>query len=186
MSGYTRRTFSFAALAALPLLAACGNGPGSTGGQKIDARVDATINYMHQQFPQTLDLTQKSVGMLVMPLQTEVGFGIGGTYGRGALRVNGATVDYYSSTAANIGLQVGAQQYAHVLFFMTQEALDDFRHSYGWALGADVEYVFSDKGETLRAESNTGLSPIVAIVFGQAGLKIGASLEGVKYNRIIP
>jgi len=121
-----------------------------------------------------------------MPLQTEVGFGVGGGYGRGALRVNGASVDYYSSTFANVGLQFGAQQYAHVLFFMTQDALEDFRRGPGWALGADVEYVFSDVREGLRAESTTGLAPVIAIVFGQAGLKLGATLEGIKYSRIIP
>ncbi|MGR3320610.1 MAG: lipid-binding SYLF domain-containing protein [Pseudooceanicola sp.] len=186
MSSLSRRTFAFSALAALPLLAACGNGVGSNGAQTVDARVDATLNHMYQRYPATRDLAAKASGMLVMPVITEAGLGIGGGYGQGALRVNGATVDYYSATAANIGLQIGVQQYAHVLFFMTQDALEDFRRGKGWALGADVEYVFNDQGEVLRAESTTGMAPVVAIVFGQAGAKIGASLEGVKYSRIIP
>ncbi|MDF1855766.1 YSC84-related protein [Pseudooceanicola sp.] len=186
MNRFTRRGFTLAGLAALPALAACSNAVGSRGGETLDARVDATIEHMYRTIPSSRELADKSMGMLVMPLQTEVGVIIGGGYGKGALRVNGATIDYYSSTHANFGLQFGAQQYAHVLFFMTQDALDSFRHSRGWALGADVEYVFNDAGENLRAESTTGLAPIVAVVFGQAGLKIGASLEGVKYNRIIP
>lgn len=182
----SRRAFAAAALAALPLLAACGNGIGSRGAEDIDGRVDATLNYMYSEFPATRGLAQKSSAMLVMPVITEVGLGLGGGYGRGALRVGDVSLDYYSATAANVGLQIGAQQYAHVLFFMTDDALEQFRRSRGWALGADVEYVFNNQGETLRAESTTGMSPIVAIVFGQAGAKIGASLEGVKYNRIIP
>ncbi|MGR3453027.1 lipid-binding SYLF domain-containing protein [Pseudooceanicola sp.] len=186
MSSFSRRTFAVAALAALPFLAACDNSVGANGAQTVDARVDATLSYMYNEFPGTRDLAAKSAGMLIMPLITEVGFGLGGGYGRGALRVNGATVDYYSAAAANVGLQFGAQQYAHVLFFMTQGALEDFRRGPGWALGADVEYVFSDVREGIRAESTTGLAPVVAIVFGQAGLKVGASLEGVKYTRIIP
>ena len=121
-----------------------------------------------------------------MPLVTEAGFGFGGGYGRGALRVHDVTVDDYSNTKARAGLQIGAKQYAHVLFFMTEEALSDFRRSQGWAAGADVEYVISDNGETLRAETTTTLSPVLAVVFGQAGLKIGAALEGTKYSRIIP
>ncbi len=83
--------------------------------------------------------------MLVMPLVTEAGFGLGGSYGRGALRVGGTTVDYYSATQASFGLQIGAQQYAHVLFFMTEEALSEFRRSYGWAAGADLEYAVSEQ-----------------------------------------
>ncbi|WP_370282064.1 YSC84-related protein [Pseudooceanicola sp.] len=186
MSSFSRRSFAVAALAALPFLAACDNSIGANGGQTVDARVDATLAFMYNEYPATRDLAAKSAGMLVMPLQTEVGFGVGGGYGRGALRVNGASVDYYSSTFANVGLQFGAQQYAHVLFFMTQDALEDFRRGPGWALGADVEYVFSDVREGLRAESTTGLAPVIAIVFGQAGLKLGATLEGIKYSRIIP
>ncbi|MEO0587537.1 MAG: HEAT repeat domain-containing protein, partial [Planctomycetota bacterium] len=46
-------------------------------------------------------LEAKSTGMLVMPLVTEAGLGIGGAFGRGALRVNDITVDYYSATRAS-------------------------------------------------------------------------------------
>ena len=42
------------------------------------------------------------------------------------------------------------------------------------------------EGETLRAETTTSLSPVIAVVFGQSGLRIGATLEGTKYTRIIP
>ncbi len=168
------------------LLAACDNSLRGNGAATIDARVDTTLDYLYSTYPGTTDLRDKSVGMLVMPLVTEAGFGIGGSYGRGALRVGGVTVDYYSSTQASIGLQIGAQQYAHVLFFMTNEALSSFRNSPGWAAGADVEYAISNRGENISAETTTSLSPVIAVVFGQAGLIAGASVEGTKYTRIIP
>ncbi|MEM9552174.1 MAG: YSC84-related protein [Pseudomonadota bacterium] len=183
---WSRRAFSLGLFSAAGLTAACGNGVGSTGAQTIDARVDRTLNEMYTVYPNTVDLSEKSSGMLVMPLVTEAGFGFGGGYGRGALRVNGATLDYYSNTKASAGLQIGAQQYAHVLFFMTDQALEDFRRAPGWALGADVEYVINDTGDSIAADSTTLLSPVLAAVFGQAGLRIGASLEGSKYTRIIP
>lgn len=186
MTNFTRRGFALSTLAATGALAACGNGVGSNGGQKIDARVDATLNHMFNTYPGTIDLSRKSTGMLVMPLVTEAGFGFGGGYGRGALRVNDVTVDYYSSTKGSFGLQIGAQQYAHVLFFMTDDALLRFRRSQGWAAGADVEYVFNNRGENLRAETTTSTAPVLAVIFGQAGLLLGATLEGVKYTRIIP
>ena len=186
MSKLSRRSFTLGALAASPLLAACGNGVGSTGGQKIDARVDSTLNYLYSTYPNTQDLANKSTGQLVMPLITEGGFIFGGGFGRGALRVGGATVDYYSATKGSVGLQVGAQQFAHVLFFMTEDALTDFRAASGWVAGADIEYVFSDKGENLRTDTTTITSPVVAVIFGQAGALVGVSLEGTKYTRIIP
>ena len=186
MNTLSRRSFALGAVASTGLLAACGNGIGSKGSASIDARVDQTLNFLYGQYPSTQGLAAKSAGVLVMPLVTEAGFGIGGGYGRGALRVNDVTVDYYSATKGSFGLQIGAQQYAHVLFFMTEDALMGFRRSNGWAAGADVEYVFRDQGENIRAETTTATSPVLALIFGQAGLLAGASLEGVKYSRIIP
>jgi len=182
----TRRGFALMGIAGLSLIAACGNGVGSEGAGVIDARVSSTLTQMYQEFPNTRTLADKSTGMLIMPLVTEAGFGFGGGYGRGALQVNGVTVDYYSSTKVSGGLQIGVQQYAHVLFFMTEDALSDFRRGTGWTAGAGIEYVISDKGDSISADTDTLLSPVLAAIFGQAGLRIGATLEGSKYNRIIP
>lgn len=183
---FSRRAFALGALAGTGALAACGNGVGSRGSATIDARVSATLNQMYSEFPSTRTLADKANGMLVMPLVTEAGFGFGGAYGRGALLVNNTTVDYYSVAKASGGLQIGAQQYAHVLFFLTDSALGEFRRSPGYAAGADVEYVISDKGDSLNADTTTALTPVVAVIFARAGLRLGATLEGSKYTRIIP
>jgi lipid-binding SYLF domain-containing protein len=184
MKHLSRRGFALGVVATS--LAACGNGIGSGGAATIDARVDSTLNAMYQAYPGTRDLSTRAAGILVMPLVTEVGLGFGGSFGRGALRVGQSTVDYYTAVAGSAGLQIGAQQYSHVLFFMTPEALQDFRSSPGWAAGADVEYAFSNQADMLRAETTTSLSPVIAAVFGQTGLRVGATLEGTKYTRIIP
>ena len=184
MSRLSRRSFALGA-AALPL-AACGNGIGSQGAATIDARVASTLNFMYQQYPGTVDLRDKASGVLVMPLVTEVGLGLGGSFGRGALQIQGSTVDYYSAASGSAGLQIGAQQFSHVLFFMTSNALMDFRAGDGWSASADVDYALNDQGEMLRAETLTSLAPVIAVVFAQAGLRVGATLEGTKYTRIIP
>ena len=44
----------------------------------------------------------------------------------------------------------------------------------------------NDRGGNLSAETTTALAPVIAVVFGQAGLLAGASVEGTKYTRIIP
>lgn len=186
MSNLSRRSFSLGLLATPAVVAACGNGVGSTKSMQIDARADATLNHLYSNYPATREIADKSTGILVMPLVTEGGFIVGGGYGRGALRVGGVTVDYYSATKGSVGFQIGAQQFAHVLFFMTEDALGRFRRATGWVAGADVEYVFNDQGGNLRADTVTTTAPVVAVVFGQAGALVGASLEGMKYTRIIP
>lgn len=187
MTQFTRRSFTLAALAGAGMTAACAsNGTGTANADTIDARVNATMDYLLTNYPNIQEVMDKSVGQLVMPLVTEAGLFIGGGYGRGALRIDGMTADYYSTAKGSFGLQFGAQQYAHVLFFMTQDALENFRRGSGWAIGADMEYVFSDVGENVRTDTTTATSPVLAVVFGQAGMLAGASLEGMKYTRIIP
>jgi len=181
----SRRNFALGACATTTL-AACGNGIGSGGAAQIDGRVQSTLNFMYSNYPGTRDVAGRAAGMLVMPLVTEVGLGFGGSFGRGALMVGQSTVDYYSAAAASAGLQIGAQQFSHVLFFMTQEALLEFRQSPGWAAGANMFYAINDQGEMLRAETTTSLAPVIAVVFAQVGLRVGATLEGTKYTRIIP
>jgi lipid-binding SYLF domain-containing protein len=183
MAGISRRFLIIGAGAGA--LAACGNGIGGGGAAQIDARVDATRDYLAQNFPGTADLTSRAAGVLYMPLVTEAGLGFGGGFGRGALRIQGATVDYYSAAKASVGLQIGIQQYAHALFFMSGDALADFRQSAGWAASADIRYATPQDGASIGKET-TELSPVVALVFGQQGLIAGATLAGIKYTRIIP
>jgi lipid-binding SYLF domain-containing protein len=184
MNTVNRRVFIGSTGASL-MLAGCGNGIGSDGSQRLDARVDATRDFLFNRYPGTRDLAQKSFGVLYMPLITEAGFGVGAAYGRGALRINDVTVDYYSTTKATFGFQIGAQQYAHALFFLTEAALGDFRRSQGWAAGADIRYATPDQGASIGKDT-TELAPVIALVFGQSGLIAGATLAGTKYTRIIP
>ena len=167
-------------------LSACGNGIGNDGAARIDARVAATKQFLISHYPGVTSLMQKAAGVLYMPLMTEAGFGVGGAFGRGALQINGATVDYYSATKASIGFQIGAQQYAHALFFMTPDALANFRSSNGWEASANMVYAVQNTGGSLGISTTTEQAPVIALVFGQTGLIAGASLAGVKYTRIIP
>lgn len=171
---------------ATPLLAACGNPLGNSNAPRIDSQVDAAVSFMQQEVPGTEELVRQASGMLVMPLISEAGFGFGASYGRGALRVGSATVDYYSAVSGSFGLQIGAQQYAHTLFFMTSRALSDFRNSVGWSVGADVRYAVNTNAGNLGFDTATLAEPVIAVIYGQAGLIIGATLDGTRYTRIIP
>lgn len=185
MTRLSRRTL-LASGAALTGLAACGNPIGNANAERIDARVDAARDYLRQNYPGLAELFRNSHGILYMPLVSEAGFFFGGAYGQGALRINDATVDYYSATRASVGLQIGAQQYAHALFFMTAQALADFRASEGWAASADIRYATPETGASAGVQTTTILSPVIGVVYGQAGLIAGATVAGVRYQRIIP
>ncbi len=184
----SRRVFVASSLA---VLAGCGasvqnNGVGGQGAAQIDARVQATRDYLARTYPGTVDLENRAAGVLIMPLVTEAGFGLGGGYGRGALQIKGVTVDYYAAAKASFGLQIGAQQYGHALYFMTDEALARFRQGSGWAAGADLRYATPQEGAAVGRDTTEIGAPVEAFVFAQQGLIAGATLSGLKYTRIIP
>ena len=175
-----------AAVAATLALAGCGNGVGSDGATRIDSAADASLAYLYATAPGARELADKASGILIMPQITQAGLGVGGSYGRGVLRINGTPVDYYSATQGSFGLQIGAQQYSHVLFFMNDEALAEFRNSDGWAAGAGARYAVNTDAASLGVDTNEVPFPIEAVIFAQSGIIAGATIEGTKYNRIIP
>ncbi len=152
----------------------------------IDRQVDSAIGYMLVNVPETEDLMERSVGMLMIPVITKGGFALGGSYGEGALRINGETAGFYSAVQVNFGLQFGVKQYSHALFFMNEGVLDNFRNKGGWKLGADSEAVVVTEGDHQSISSLDNLVEVVGVVFGQSGIHIGLSLEGTAYSEIEP
>lgn len=184
MSSLDRRAF-IGAIGGATLLSGCITIPRNDPAVQIDARVDAALDYLYTNYPESAQLADKAAGILVMPVITKAGLGLGGAYGRGALRIKEVTVDYYSATSASVGFQFGMQQYSHALFFMTEEALHAFRTSPGYAAGSDVEFVLGREAENLSNETTIAFSPVVAWVFESAGVTAGATIKGTKYTRII-
>lgn len=181
----SRRSLLTGGLAAT-FAAGCSNAVGQNAAARLDARVNATKAYLLQTYPNVAPMIQNANGVLYMPLMTEAGFGVGGAYGQGALRINDATVDYYSATQASVGFQIGAQQYAHVLVFQTAESLANFRRYPGWVAEAGAYYALPAGGVAMGADSISSQQPVVAMIFGQSGLMAGATIAGTKYSRIIP
>lgn len=187
MKNLTRRSFiATSALAGGAALAGCTSDGQITGtAGQIDGHVDAALDEMYNTFSGSQAFAENAVGMLVIPNITKAGLFLAGSYGEGALLIGGATVDYFSFASASFGLQIGAQQSTQVLFFLTSEALRNFRISDGFQVGLNAEIVAEDRGSNFSVSSTTSNKPILGIVFGQQGLIVGASLEGAKYSRLV-
>jgi lipid-binding SYLF domain-containing protein len=184
MTPWTRRSFLAAAGAGL---AACTSAPPppESARDRIDADVDAALNELYANVPGAAELGSRSQGILVIPNIRKVGFFASGAYGEGALLIGPAKVDYYSMSAAGIGLTFGAAEFNQALFFLTAQALQDFRVADGWQLGVDAAYVVQQDGAAAGLASTRINRPITEVIFGQRGLIADASLAGAKYIRII-
>lgn len=161
-------------------------GTSTTQRQEINSGVDQTLSRLYQQSSNARELVSRARGVLVFPAVLSGGFVVAGEYGRGALRVNGETQGYYSTTAGSIGFQAGAESKAIVVLFMTDEALNKFKNSNGWTIGADATVTVANVGANGSIDSNTVRQPVVGFVMTNGGLMAGVSLQGAKVNKINP
>ena len=151
---------------------------------EIDAKVNATLDNFYKEVGSGKELVKKSKGVLVFPSVVKAGIGIGGEHGEGALRINGKTIDYYSTTSASIGFQLGVQSKSIVLLFMTADALSQFRNSEGWKVGVDGSVALIKLGAGGTVDSENIKDPIIGFIFGQKGLMYNLTLEGSKMTKI--
>jgi len=158
----------------------------ATAARKIvlDARIDEAIEEFYAKTSAGKQLAEKSKGMLVFPSVGKAGIGIGGEYGEGALIIKGEKVQYYSTAAASLGLQLGVQTKRQILLFMEQTDLDSFRHSEGWEFGVDGSVAIATLGAGGEIDMKSLNQPIVGFVFGNKGLMANISLEGTKLTKI--
>ena len=166
-------------------LLSCQNIDQESQGSIINRDAELALQNLFEIDPDTISIYKNAPATLIIPRITKAGVFLGGAYGEGVLRINEAPIDYYSLASASYGIQIGAQQYSNIIFFMTEEALQKFRVKDGWELGADAEVVFRDKGYSIGVSSKTISKPVYAVVFDQKGLLAGTSLVGAKFSRLI-
>ena len=153
--------------------------------KEIDIKVDAAIEQFEQEVSGGKEFLKNAKGALIFPSVIKAGFGIGGEYGEGALRIKGKTVDYYSTAAASIGFQLGAQSKKVILVFMQDDALKQFRESSGWEAGVDGSVALVELGAGGSLDTSNIKDPIVGFVFGNKGLIYNLTLEGSKFTKIV-
>ena len=151
--------------------------------KEIDSDVNFALKRFEKEVPGSITIIKKAKGVLVFPSVIKAGFGIGGEYGEGALRVGGKTVDY-NTAAASIGFQLGAQSKTIVIMFITKDALAQFRNSEGWKAGVDGSVALLNVGAGDSLDTENVKDPIIAFIFGQKGLMYNLTLEGSKFSKL--
>jgi lipid-binding SYLF domain-containing protein len=153
--------------------------------KEINIRVDEALEQFGKEVSGGKEFLKNAKGVLVFPKVIKAGFGIGGEYGEGAMRIGGKTVDYYSTAAASIGFQIGAQSKRVLLVFMQDNALKQFRESSGWEAGVDGSVALVELGTGSSLDTTNIKDPIVGFVFGNKGLMYNLTLEGSKFTKIV-
>lgn len=162
----------------------CANTAFAASAQEINIKVDAALAKFKKKVDGGAEFLKKAQGVLVFPEVVKAGFGIGGEYGEGALRIGGKTVGYYSTAAASIGFQLGAQVKTVILVFLDKSALAKFRKSSGWEVGVDGSVALINLGVGKDINSVNINDPIVGFVINNKGLMYNLTLEGSKISKI--
>jgi lipid-binding SYLF domain-containing protein len=152
--------------------------------EEINIEANATLARFRKEVGGGDEFLSRAKGVLVFPSVLKAGFGVGGEYGEGALRVGGKTVDYYSTAAASIGFQLGAQSKSIVIVFMKKDALKSFRESSGWKAGVDGSIAIVKWGVGEDINTVDIKEPIVGFVFSNKGLMYNLTIEGSKFTKI--
>ena len=150
---------------------------------EIERDVNEAFGRLYASVKGSEEVAKKAAGVLMFPRIVKAGFILGGHSGDGALRVGGKSVGYYSTGGVSFGFQAGAEKHSMALMFMTQDALQRFRNSSGWDLGADASVAVVDLAASGEVDVSRINKPVLAYVFGATGLMGSLSLEGSKISK---
>lgn len=175
------RTLGLLALA-LIVAAGCSTAPSSTADRSElldDAR--QTIATVKRNDPSIQRFFSSSAGYAVFPNIGKGGLVVGGAYGRGVLFENGRFTSYCDVSQGTVGFQVGGQAYSEIIFFETQNKLEDFKRG-AMTFAAQATAVAVTAGAAANVNYDDGVAVFVS---DQKGLMAEASIGGQKFS-VIP
>jgi lipid-binding SYLF domain-containing protein len=152
--------------------------------QEIEAGIDAALARLYADTDGTRETVAKAKAVLVIPRTISAGLLVGGSHGRGALRVGDRTDGYYSATGASLGLIAGAQSNDIFLLFMTNDVLEKFRASSGWTAGLDASVELVKVGTSGRVDSESAHRDVLGFVLSNGGLMANFGIEGTKFSKL--
>ncbi|HUO22272.1 MAG TPA: lipid-binding SYLF domain-containing protein [Caulobacteraceae bacterium] len=183
----TRRSIAAAAVAAAtafgPLLAPAAHADDRA---KLAAQGMRALHELEASEPRSTFYAKHAAAVLVFPSILKAGFVFGGETGNGVLFEHGKVAGYYNMSGGSWGLQVGGQDFAYALFFMTPGSLDYLRKSDGFAAGTGPSITVINKGAAAAADTTTVSQDVVAFPFNGKGLMADLTLQGTKITRIHP
>jgi lipid-binding SYLF domain-containing protein len=167
-------------IAVLPLLAvlAAPGRPAADEASDAVKRAEEAVALFKKTDPSIAKFFETSVGWAVFPSVAKGAFIVGGAGGKGVLFESGKAVGTTSLVQVTIGLALGGQEYAEIIFFENALALSSFRGG-NFALAAQVSAVAAASGAAATAKYQQGVA-VFTVAIG--GLMYEASVGGQKFE----
>jgi lipid-binding SYLF domain-containing protein len=146
--------------------------------EKREKEVTNTIQQFNKADEGMVKFFDGAAGYAVFPTVGKGAIGVGGAHGKGLVFEKGKLIGETSLTQVTVGLQLGGQSYAEVVFFETAEALDAFKKG-KFALSAQVSAVAAASGASANAKYQLG---VAVFTLAKSGLMYEASVGGQKFK----
>ena len=119
-----------------------------------------------------------SAGYVIFPNIGEGGFILGAASGNGVLYENGSVAGMANLKKIDVGLQVGGQSAVEVIFFETEDAVNEFKEG-ELELSAEATATALENGVAANANYDDG---VVVFVKPKEGLMADLSVGGQKFG----
>jgi lipid-binding SYLF domain-containing protein len=179
------KNFKFLSLVMVVLIALTSNTMAKSA-EQLDRDANKAINKFIEENKGGDPFLVKAKAFLVFPEIKEAGFFVGGKYGEGVLRVQRTTKAYYSIKSASVGMQMGAQQYAMIIAFTSDAALNKFLLDDDWKTDIDGKIAMAEWNSKEELDDIDFDDDMVAFVFDSKGMMGSFTMEGTQFERIKP
>jgi lipid-binding SYLF domain-containing protein len=150
----------------------------------LDRSARSILNQLVASNANAKKLSETAIATLVFPVVTKAGLIVGGQYGDGVLFKQGSPMAYYNTAGGSYGLQVGAQQYGYVLFFMKETALNALDSTQGFEVGVGPSVVLVDQGMATSTTTITMQNDVYAFITAQKGAMAGIGIQGNQIRKL--
>jgi lipid-binding SYLF domain-containing protein len=167
----------FACLAVL-LVAGCAATPANEARKsELDNDVRFTMDRAKREDSGLARFFESAAGYAVFPNVGKGAAGVGVAYGRGELYEKGVLTGYCTLTQGTIGLALGGQGYAELIFFNGTEALSRFKYR-DFTFAAQASAVALKSGAAANARYDDGVAVFTLM---REGLMFEASIGGQRF-----
>lgn len=145
---------------------------------KLRTRCAQTVDLFKQTDPSLTKYFTSAIGYAVFPSIGKGAFVVGGAGGSGCLYEHGAIIGKAKMVQVTIGLQLGGQSYAELIFFQNADAIEAFKGN-SLELSAQVSAVAAASGAAANAKYRLG---VLVFTIAKTGLMYEASVGGQKFS----
>ena len=174
-----RATILFALTLAAGLLAGCSTAPKSeTARENLHDDVSVTLRTMQREDPTLQDFITKAHAYALFPSVGKGGLIAGGAYGRGEVYEADKMIGFADLSQATIGAQAGGQEFAELIVFESQGALDRFKQN-KLRFAANASAVALKSGTARTARYDDG---VAVFTRPTGGLMFEAAIGGQSFS----